>query len=67
MNPVSAIGAIMSVFSMGNMMVTQGLNIPREMHPPQQQVQQQCPATGKLEVIITANGQRQLVCVEESK
>jgi hypothetical protein len=69
MNPMMAIGAIASMFSVGSSVITQGINIHREMHPPQQQAQlqqQRCPAGFKLEVVITTNGLRQLVCVQEA-
>ena len=70
MNPINitgAIGAIASVLGIGSSLVSQSVNLHRELHPPQQQaqVQQQCPPPAKLEVVITQNGQRQLVCVEE--
>jgi len=46
----------------------QSANLHRQLNPPQQQaqvLQQQCPPPKyKLEVVLTPNGQRQLMCVE---
>jgi hypothetical protein len=68
MNPMMAIGAIASMFSVGSSVIAQGINIHRELHPPQQQAQlqqQRSPAGFKLEVVMTTDGLRQLVCVQE--
>jgi hypothetical protein len=70
MNPINitgAIGAIASVLGIGSSLVSQSVNLHRELHPPQQQaqVQQQCPPPAKLVVVITQSGQRELMCVEE--
>jgi hypothetical protein len=57
------------MFSVGSSVITQGINIHRELHPPQQQAQlqqQRCPVGFKLEVVITTNGLRQLVCVQDA-
>ena len=72
MNPINitgAIGAIASVLGIGSSLVAQGVNLHRQLNPPQQQaqaLQQQCPPPRyKLEVVLMPNGQRQLVCVEQ--
>jgi hypothetical protein len=69
MNPIYIVGSIASILGIGSSLVSQGVNIHRELHPPQQQaqLQQQCPPPAKLEVVITPTGQRQLMCVGESK
>jgi hypothetical protein len=68
-NITGIIGSLASILGIGSSLVSQGINLHRQLHPPQQQaqvLQQQCPPTkGKLEVIITPTGQRQLVCVEQ--
>lgn len=68
MNPfTSAISGIASILGIGSSLVSQGMIVHREMHPPQVQAQvqqQQCVPPGKLEVILLPNGQKQLVCVE---
>jgi hypothetical protein len=70
MNPISVISGIASILGIGSSLVSQGTIIHRELHPPYQQQaqvqqQQQCVPPGKLEVVLLANGQRQLVCVED--
>jgi hypothetical protein len=71
MNPtlVGAIGSIASILGIGSSLVSQGVNIHRQLNPPQQQAQmqlQQCPPPRfKLEVVLMPNGQRQLLCVEK--
>jgi hypothetical protein len=71
MNPnlIGMVGMITSLLGMGSSLTSQAVNIHRELHSPQQQaqLQQQCPPPAKLEVVITPTGQRQLMCVEESK
>ena len=68
MNPTALIGSIASIFGIGSSMISQGVNLHRQLNPPQQQAQvfqQQCPPPKyKLEVVLMPNGQRQLVCVE---
>ncbi|MBV8362244.1 MAG: hypothetical protein JO189_30570 [Deltaproteobacteria bacterium] len=68
MNPTALIGSIASIFGIGSSLVAQGVNIHRELNPPQQQaqvLQQQCPPPKyKLEVVLMPNGQRQLVCTQ---
>ena len=67
MNPlVGAISGIASLLGIGSSLVAQGVNLHRQMNPPQQQAQlqaqqqqQHCPPGFRLEVIITASGQRQ--------
>jgi hypothetical protein len=69
-NPISVISGIASILGIGSSLVSQGVIVHRELHPPQVQAQvqqQQCVPPGKLEVVMLANGQRQLVCVEESQ
>jgi len=67
-NPIALIGSIASIFGIGSSLVSQGVNIHRQLNPPQQQaqvLQQQCPPPKyKLEVVLMPNGQRQLVCTE---
>ncbi|HKD74714.1 MAG TPA: hypothetical protein VKB76_04435 [Ktedonobacterales bacterium] len=71
MNPniTGIIGSLASILGIGSSLVSQGVNIHRQLHPSQQQaqvLQQQCPPPKyKLEVVLLANGQRQLVCVEQ--
>ena len=70
MNPnlVGIIGSISSILGIGSSLVSQSANLHRQLNSPQQQaqvLQQQCPPPKyKLEVVLTPNGQRQLVCVE---
>ena len=68
MNPISVISGIASILGIGSSLVSQGVIVHRELHPPYQQQalvqQQQCPPPGMLEVVITATGQRQLLCVD---
>ena len=71
MNPlVAGISAIASVLGIGSSLVAEGVNLHRQLNPPQQQAQlqaqqqQQCPPGFRPEVIITASGQRQLVCAQ---
>jgi len=70
MNPnlVGIIGSISSILGIGSSLVSQSANLHRQLNPPQQQaqvLQQQCPPPKyKLEVVLTPNGQRQLMCVE---
>lgn len=66
-NLTGIIGSIASLLGIGSSLVSQGVNIHRQLNPPQQQaqLQQQCPPPARLEVIITQSGQRQLVCVQE--
>jgi hypothetical protein len=69
-NPTAIIGSIATIFGIGSSMVNQGINIHRELKAtPQQQaqVQQQCPPPFKLVVVIAANGQRQLMCIQEQE
>jgi len=67
-NPIALIGSIASIFGIGSSLVSQGVNIHRQLNPPQQQaqvLQQQCPPPKyKLEVVLMPNGQRQLVFTE---
>ena len=66
MNPISAIGALVQIFSLGSTMVNQGVSIHRELRPPQVQAQAQaCPYPNKMEVVIAADGTRKLACVQE--
>ena len=71
MNPniTGIIGSLASILGIGSSLVSQGVNIHRQLNPPQQQaqvLQQQCPPPKyKLEVVLTPSGQRQLVCVEQ--
>jgi hypothetical protein len=69
MNPIYIVGSIASILGIGSSLVSQGVNIHRELHPPYQQQaqvqQQQCPPPGKLEVVLLPNGQHQLVCIED--
>lgn len=72
MNPIYIIGSITSMLGLGSSLVSQGVNIHRQMHQPQayvQQQQQECllpdKKLGKLVVVIGANGQRQLACVQQ--
>jgi hypothetical protein len=76
MNPniTGIIGGIASILGIGTSLVSQGANIHRQLNmpvPQQQAQQQQCllpnRKLGKLVVVLTANGQRQLACVEEDK
>jgi len=68
-NPIGIVGAVSAVSSllgMGSSIVNQSINIHRQLHPPQQQAQvQRCPTPAKLVVVITQNGQRELMCVQE--
>jgi hypothetical protein len=68
-NITGIIAGIASILGMGGSLISQGANIHRQLNPPQQQaqvLQQQCPPPKyKLEVVVTQNGQRQLVCVEQ--
>jgi hypothetical protein len=69
MNPTTAFSMIMSFVSMGSGMVMQGVNIHRELHPPNQQamVQPQCPIGQQPTLMTTTTGQRVWICVPESK
>ncbi len=73
MNPINitgAIGAIASVLGIGSSLVAQGVNLHRQLNPPQQQaqLQQQCPPPRfKLEVVLTPDGRRELVCVQQEE
>jgi hypothetical protein len=71
-NPQTIVGMVLSIFGMGSSMVNEGVMVHRQLNPPYQQqaqtqLQQQCPPPKyKLEVVLTPNGQRQLICVEQA-
>lgn len=65
MNPLTAaIAGIASILGIGSSLVNQGVIIHRELHQPPPLAQQQCLPPSKLEVIVLANGQKQLICTE---
>jgi len=68
-NITGIIGSLASILGIGGSLVSQGVNLHRQLNPPQQHgqvLQQQCPPPKyRVEVVLTSTGQRQLLCVEQ--